>query len=121
MSKFQIDFFELAILAQACIPPCPIARNMFFEKLSETYYTQMTAEERKRFFEIVSRYLNLEEEDNRHFYARYNPQNQYIVDCNFQGKRHNIKAYLYNGTYHVNRHQDIIPDYVISAVRLFAE
>ena len=30
MSTFEIDFFELAILAEACIPPRPIARAMFW-------------------------------------------------------------------------------------------
>ena len=45
MSEFKIDFFELAFLAEACIPPVPIARAMFFADLSDKYYHQMTQEE----------------------------------------------------------------------------
>ena len=37
MSTFQIDFFELAFLAEACIPPVPIARASFFADLSDTF------------------------------------------------------------------------------------
>ena len=42
MSDFTIDFFELAFFAEACIPPSPIARAMFWQNLTKRYWSQMT-------------------------------------------------------------------------------
>jgi len=39
---FKIDFFELAFLAEACIPERPIARAMFWHSLTDKYWEQMT-------------------------------------------------------------------------------
>jgi len=43
MESFQIDFFELAFLAEACIPPRPIARMMFWQHLTDYYITRTTS------------------------------------------------------------------------------
>jgi len=33
MNKFEIEFDELCFLTEACIPPVPIARAMFWEDM----------------------------------------------------------------------------------------
>jgi len=40
--RFKIDFLELYFLAEACIPPRPIARAMFWDDLCDKYYHEMT-------------------------------------------------------------------------------
>lgn len=55
MSKFKIDFFELLFLAEACIPPSPIARATFWQNLTNVYYEQMTDNERSRLFSFMNR------------------------------------------------------------------
>jgi hypothetical protein len=55
MSNFTIDFFELAFLVEACIPPRPIARSMFFDDVSDIHYHKMTKEERQRLFDWIIR------------------------------------------------------------------
>ena len=41
-NKFNIDFFELCFLAEACIPPRPIARAMFWDTLINEHYYNLT-------------------------------------------------------------------------------
>jgi len=84
MSTFTIDFFELAILAEACIPPRPIARAMFWQSLTDKYWYQLTEGERIHLFEWLQKSWMYEEslekeEDTQEFHARFNPDNQYMI------------------------------------------
>ena len=121
MNKFEIDFFELAILAEACIPPTPIARACFFENLSEKYYSQMTNDERNRLFEWLSPKLDLNNEDCQHFYARYNSKNQYRVKMTYNGETKELDAYLFDGEYHISKNQFIDEKYIDSVTPLFRQ
>ena len=89
MSEFKIDFFELAFLAEACIPPRPIARAMFWQHLTSKYWHQMTEDERERLFDWMNKSewykKSLEEqEDTQIFHARFDPDNQYLVFTNYK-------------------------------------
>lgn len=79
--RFSIDFFELMFLAEACIPPVPIARACFWESLINDHYHQLTSDQRKQMFHCITRNpkFDIENEDCQWFYARYNPDNQYIA------------------------------------------
>ena len=121
MSKFEIDFFELAFLAEACIPPVPIARASFFADLSDKYYSQMTQDERNRLFEWISPKLDLTDEDCQHFYARFNEKNQYKVKTTYNGETKEQNAYLFNGEYHVSKNQFIDEKYIDSVTPLFRQ
>ena len=112
MSTFQIDFFELAFLAEACIPPVPIARASFFADLSDKYYALMTQEERNRLFEWLSPRLDLTNEDCQHFFARFNMFNQYRVRHTYNGRTDETIAYKFNGKYHVSKNKSINEDYI---------
>lgn len=112
MSEFKIDFFELAFLAEACIPPVPIARAMFFADLSDKHYSQMTQEERNRLFEWLVPKLDLSNEDCQHFYARFNRHNQYKVKHTYNGRTDETYAYKFNDKYHVSRNRSINEDYI---------
>ena len=76
---YEIDFFELLFLAEACIPPRPIARSMFFERLCNTLFYQMTDRERAQMFNSLKDKIDASEESGRYFLSRFNPDNQYQV------------------------------------------
>ena len=121
MSEFKIDFFELAFLSEACIPPCPIARAMFFADLSDKYYSQMTQEERNKLFEWLTPKLDLSNEDCQHFFARFNIHNQYKVKHTYNGITDETYAYRFNGKYHVSRSRSINEDYIDCVFSLTAQ
>ena len=127
MSTFTIDFFELAFLAEACIPPRPIARAMFWQDLTRKYWAQMTEGERIHLFEWMNRNdwykESLEkEEDTKIFHARFDPENQYMVEYagnNHMGverafKRHGSEAEGFTNRYYVGLSTYIPEEYIVS-------
>jgi hypothetical protein len=100
--KFVIDFFELAYLTESCLPPQPISRRSFFMDTIDRYYFNMTWEERKHFFEWISPKLDMEQEESKVFYARYNPENQYKTSLFFYGEEQFVEAFLLDGKYMVS-------------------
>jgi hypothetical protein len=118
-NTFQIDFFELMFLAEACIPPVPIARGHFFNQLSDIYYHKMSDDERRHLFRFITEKLRFDksDEDCRHFYARYNPENQYLVKCFHNGKAEEAECYFYNDNYHTHKTRFADQQYIKSIVR----
>lgn len=122
MSEFKIDFFELAFLAEACIPPRPIARTMFWQHLTNQYWHQMTEGERIHLFEWLQKNWQYEEslqkeENTQTFHARFNPDNQYIVTTKEEGKEP-IRAFKMGDKYYVDTNRWIAEEY-ITAVEKF--
>jgi hypothetical protein len=120
MSIFTIDFFELSFLAEACIPPCPIARTMFWHRLIDEIYNQLTVNERARMFEWMQRNssFDLENEDCQWFYARFNPNNQFDVSF---GKSEVIQCFRRDDTYWIARNVSVNPEYIKSVVKTFPD
>ena len=119
MSTFQIDFFELAFLAETCIPPRPIARTMFWRSLTDKYWEQMTEGERIHMFEWLQKSWVYEEslekeEDTQVFHARFNPDNQYIIKTNYEGKAEEHRAFKMGDRYYIGRNTSISEEYIIS-------
>lgn len=112
--KFEIDFFELSFLAAACMPERPIARSMFFESLSERYYHEMSKDQRARLFEWLQKDYgwSLQKPDCLHFYCRFNPQNQYLVYTEYEGKKETHETYRYEDQYHTTKSTSIQEDYI---------
>lgn len=106
---FAIDFFELLFLAEACIPPKPIARAMFWKDLINKHYKKMSIQERAKMFDFISqnesfkRAMNNEEKEAICFYNRFNPDNQYEIVMNddlvYEAFKHNDKFYVDDITY----------------------
>jgi hypothetical protein len=118
MSKFNIDFFELSFLAEACIPPRPIARTSFWQDLTRKYWAQMTEGERAHLFDWLNRNAwypeSLEkEEDTKVFHARFNPDNQYIVKTKFKEKEEEHRAFKHNDRYYTNHDTFIAEEYIL--------
>jgi hypothetical protein len=122
MSTFTIDFFELAFLAEACIPPRPIARTMFWQSLTDKYWHLMTEGERIHLFEWVQKSWVYEESlekevDTQEFHARFNPDNQYIVKTNHNNEVDEHRVYLFNGRYYTSRNCSIAEQYIVEAIK----
>jgi hypothetical protein len=123
MSTFQIDFFELAFLAEACIPPSPIARTMFWQSLIDKYWHQMSEGERIHLFEWLQ--LNygykdsLEKQaDTQIFHARFDPNNQYIVKTNLKGNEEEHHTFKMGDRYYTNTNSSIVEEYIVSVEKI---
>ena len=118
--KFKIDFIELVFLAEACIPPRPIARAMFWQRLINEIYHDLTDNERIRMFEFMKRNdsFNLENKECQWFYARYNPQNQYEVTVFYENSKRVIKAFLKDDLYRTSITRHIEPKYIKSVKKI---
>ena len=123
MSNFTIDFFELAFLAEACIPPNPIARTMFWQRLTNVYWEQMSEEEREHLFEWLNRNDNYKrslekEEETQIFHARFDPDNQYMVYTTMDGKDDVNRAFKYKDLYFVKRNSWITPEFITKVEKI---
>jgi hypothetical protein len=118
---FFIDFFELMFLAESIIPPRPIARSKRFDNFSERHYHKMNENQRLQFFEHVQKChgFNLENEQCRHFFARFNPKNQYLVSCFYNGKAEAIVCYMFDEKYRTEKNRFVNREYIKSVVRVW--
>jgi hypothetical protein len=119
MKTFEIDFFELAFLAEASIPPRPIARTMFWQSLTDKYWYQMTEGERIHLFEWLQKSWVYEESlekevDTQEFHARYNPDNQYMVKVKFLDEEEEHRAFKMGDRYYVKRNTWITDESITS-------
>jgi len=116
--RFEIDFFEFSFLVEACIPPRPIARSMFWDKVIDVYYHELAKDERERLYEWINKNyafqesLKNENEDCLIFNARYNPDTQYEIETEFKGKTEKHHCFLYNDRYHTSLTTSIQPEYI---------
>ena len=119
MSEFNISFFELMFLAESVIPDKPIARSICFDDFSEKHYHNMNKEQRLQFLEHVQKChgFDLSNEQCRHFYARYNPENQYLLSCYYDSKPELVPTYMFNGKYHTSLKRSVNEEYVKNILR----
>lgn len=120
MSTFNIDFFELAFLAEACIPPRPIARAMFWQNLTRQYWVQMTEGERAHLFEWLNKNPwypeSLEKEDDtKVFHARFDPDNQYEVTTKYKRKKEKHRAFKLGDRFYTGLNTFIAEEYILEA------
>jgi len=113
MSRFNIDFFEFSFLVEACIPPRPIARAMFWDDVIDKHYNTLTDNERVRLFEWINRNPCMQDgieegnEDCLLFNARFNPDNQYKVHTNYNDKLEVYDAFKLNDRYYIKKNTSI--------------
>lgn len=104
--RFPIDFFEFSFLVEACVPPRPIARSMFWHDVINKHYHTLTQNERERLFEWINRNHSMQSgiedgnEDCLVFNARFDPSNQYNVHTNFGKESKIIEAFSWQNRYH---------------------
>lgn len=119
--RFDIDFIEFAFLVEACIPPRPIARAMFWDDVIDKYYNVLNEGERKRLFEWVQ--LNpsfkIEEPDCAWFWHRYNPEMQYVVTTKFNDKEEKHDCFLFKDRYYTNKNGWVANEYIINVEKKY--
>ena len=104
--RFNIDFFEFSFLVEACIPPRPIARSMFWDEVINVHYHNLTEDERARLFEWINRNGQMEsslekgDEQCLVFNARYNPDNQYRIETLYNGKKESYDVFKFKDRYY---------------------
>lgn len=120
---FKIDFFELSFLAEACIPPRPIARMSFWHNLINKYYYELNDSQRANLFEWIQRNSSFDptNEDCDWFLKRYDPDNQYMVETDFEGNKSKDQAFLMNGTYYISMRKSINDEYITSVTKIKPE
>lgn len=115
-NKFKIDFFELAFLAEACIPPNPIARACFWDRLINVFYELMSGRERAQLYKWILRCpkFNFDNKDCAWFEARFNPENQYIVTYSSERKTGKVECFLKDGKYWTKKDTWISDEFIKS-------
>jgi len=118
MNRFNIDFFEFSFLVEACIPPRPIARAMFWDDVIDKHYNKLTKNERARLFEWINRNPCMQDgieegnEDCLLFNARFDPDNQYKVHTNYNDKLEVYDAFKLNDRYYIKKDTSIENKYI---------
>lgn len=122
MATFKIDFFELLILSENCIPPVPIARSMFFDNLTDKYYKEMNSEQRKGLFNFIRKNdkFDLNNESCNIFYSRFNPDNQYLISAKNDSakKEETIEAFFRNDKYWISTNTYVSQEFIVSIKKI---
>ncbi len=122
--RFDIDFIAFAFLVEACIPPQPIARTYFFQKVIDTYYHVLTPEERERLYEWIGktyRYrfgLADENPDCWLFEHRFSPDCQYRVTTYFDGETQAHECFKMVERYYTSRTWTIQEKYITKVEKI---
>jgi hypothetical protein len=116
---FTIDFFEFAVLVEACIPPKPIARTSFWKKVINEYFHEMTDKQRTHLWEWLNKNDRYRESVKKEklasiFEDRFNPNNQYEVIANNEKHR----CFLRNGRYYTKIDTWIAEEHIQSVTKL---
>lgn len=122
-NRFNIDFFEFSFLVEACIPPRPIARAMFWDDVINKHYHVFTENERQRLFEWINRCDNFTynlptNEDCQLFNARFDKENQYEVETKYNSITENHRVFKWQGKYHISKTQSVNEDYIVEITKV---
>lgn len=123
-NRFNIDFFEFAFLVEACIPPRPIARSMFWNDVIDKHYHVLTDDERERLFDWINREygmiegLKKEDEQCLLFNARFDKDNQYDVKSIYKEKEEITRTFKWKDRYHISKNQSINEEFIIEIIKV---
>ena len=118
-NRFNIDFFEFAFLVEACIPPRPIARAMFWDDVINKHYHVLTKDERERLFDWVNKNGFMESGIEKHnedcllFNARFDKDNQYSAKILYNGDEETLDCFKWHNRYHTSKSSSILEEYII--------
>ncbi len=123
ISTFTIDFFELSFLAEACIPPVPIARMCFWHDLINIHHNNMTVSERAELYGWITKNdrFDASKENCALFEARFNPDNQYMITTlEYAGKTEKRQAFKMKDEYYISTTTWISKDYITKIEKIDA-
>jgi len=122
--RFKIDFWEFSFLVEACIPPRPIARAMFWDNVINEYYYELTHDERAKLHEWVNRNPSMQHalehnnDDAIQFNLRYDPDNQYEVRTEYKGKEEIVQAYKDGERYYIEIDKWVAPEFIKEVIKI---
>jgi hypothetical protein len=94
-----IDYFEFTVLVEASWHSGTILRYSIMVKAIDVWYRDLTWNERSRAFKFFNRTQKAENEIQKRFLARFNPDNQFRVESAGKGLKRTDILYLYKGEY----------------------
>lgn len=101
-----IDRHEFTVLIEASWHAGTILRHSIMEKGINVWYHEMSEEDRVRVYEFFNRTKSDPEdrkiEIQQKFLARYNPDNQYVVQTKSGEKYESTNAYKFDNQYFIN-------------------
>ncbi len=119
--QFEIDFFELMVLTEACWNGGTILRSTFLDSLITEHYPKMNKDQRKGFWTFLERHARsffvdsqMNNELRLRVLARFMPEMQYTVLTEINGKRETFEAYLFADKFWINLNTFIEPKYILS-------
>jgi hypothetical protein len=80
----------------------------------------MSYEQRKGIFNFIRKNdrFDLNNEGCKIFYYRFNPDNQYIVTCNYDVSQPNFEAFLMDEKYWINSNTYITPELITNIEKI---
>jgi len=92
---------------------------MFWDDVVWKYYEVLTVNERGRLFEWIQRnpQFKKEQSDCLLFFNRFNPDNQFLIETNFNGILETHDCFKHEDRFYVRKNTFIAPEYVISITK----
>ena len=119
--QFEIDFFELCVLTEACWSVGTILRATFLEVLINEHHVKMTKQQRLSFWHFLERYSKnsysdsqMNNETRLKVLARFMPEMQYTVITVYEGVKNTYQAYLFADKYWINASTFIGKEHILS-------
>ena len=123
--KVELDIFELGYLLDSCLRGSHL-RSTTIEKFVNDWYDLLTEQQRYNLYEWTIRltyYGEFKPSDrccgaDELFIKRYDPDNQYLLTTDYNGKIEQYRAFLYNGEYHTTSTRFIAKEYITKVEKL---
>ena len=122
--SFEVDFFELSFLVEACIPPTPIARSMLWHKVINKFFHNMSWKERDDLLSWIKENGSFKDSlesgdvDCLLFNDRFDKDNQYKVVVSYDGGHDEYECFMHKDMYMINSTTSIINEYIVSKARM---
>ncbi len=96
-------------------------QDFFIEATCDGAYGKMTKHQREFLFEFVRQHHDFDTENDscRLFYARFDPANQYEVECFHEGKMQVVDCFLWKGRYHLSSTDGIAEECIKLVMRKY--
>ena len=113
--KMEIDFFEILRLTESCFGNSTGVGMGFIAKVTNRY-DSFSKQEQEQIFKMLCglKRFTRNTYDER-LLARYNPDNQYMVETKNEGA---LSAFKYKDVYHVNHDWRIFQDEIVKIEKI---
>lgn len=115
MKKIEIDYFELTCLVESAWFSGTILRHSIMQKAIGEWYGVLSDNQRKSMYDFFLRTKGdeMQEDIQKIFMARYNPDTQFEIKTVHKGKEEMHNAYLYNGKYYVSETVSLVEEFIV--------